>query len=393
LTPRICGTTVALALHPKDAPTDKKSISRPVAVLAALAGLMLGAPAAAEAQLEVDYECTPAPLDCSGWYQSKVSITWTVLPAPPTSTVLAGCQNKTLTSDTPGSTEFCSARLGAGKSTEEVTITIDQTPPVVTRGQPARGADFNGWYNRPVAVAFSGSDLTSGIASCTSPTFGGPDGGAAFVFGTCMDNAGNVSSPFGYGLSYDANAPPLSDLEAAAGDRRVTVSWETSGDTKSVQVVRSPGLGSEQASVVFNGPGRKFHDDRVANGRRYVYEVNLTDAAGNAADETVASVPHPHLVSPARLKAFTPGKPPVLRWTPVRRATYYNVQLFRGGRKILSAWPTDASYRMKTRWRYLGKRRRLVPGRYRWVVWPGYGTRSKSNYGKRLGPKTFRVSR
>jgi hypothetical protein len=35
----------------------------------------------------------------------------------------------------------------------------------------------------------------------------------------------------------------------------------------------------------------------------------------------------------------------------------------------------------------------LAPGRYRWVVWPGFGPRSKSNYGQALGPRTFRVSR
>jgi hypothetical protein len=355
-----------------------------------VAGLLLAAPTAAEAVPSVLVECTPAPADCSGWYRSNVSIDWTVLPS--TATVVAGCQDKTLTTDTAGTTEFCSAKDGP-TVTLEVPMTIDKTPPVVTGGQPVRAADVNGWYNRPVAVAFTGRDLTSGIDSCTTPTYSGPDGAAALVFGTCIDKAGNVSSPFGLGLSFDATAPPLSDLQAAAGDRRVTVSWQTTGATESVQVVRTPGLGSEQASVVFSGPGRKFQDDRVANGRRYVYEVSVTDAAGNGQDDTVAVVPRPHLVSPAALKVFKPAKPPLLRWTPIRRASYYNVQLFRNGRKILSAWPTEASYRLKKRWRYLGQRRRLVPGRYRWVVWPGYGPRSKSDYGTRLGPKSFRVSR
>jgi hypothetical protein len=27
------------------------------------------------------------------------------------------------------------------------------------------------------------------------------------------------------------------------------------------------------------------------------------------------------------------------------------------------------------------------------VVWPGFGPRSKSNYGEPLGPRSFRVSR
>ena len=31
--------------------------------------------------------------------------------------------------------------------------------------------------------------------------------------------------------------------------------------------------------------------------------------------------------------------PPLLRWKKVRRAHYYNVQLYRGRTKVLSIWP------------------------------------------------------
>jgi hypothetical protein len=347
----------------------------------------------AEAVPSVTFKCTPAPQDCSGWYRSNVTIDWTVLPAPPTSAII-GCQDKTLTTDTTGSNEYCSANDGGPADvTVQLKIKVDKTPPVVTGGQPARGADFNGWYNHPVAIAFSGSDLTSGVDSCTAPTYGGPDSGAASVFGTCVDKAGNVSSPFGYGLSYDATAPPLAELKAVAGDRRVNVRWQTTGEAASLEVVRTPGLGSAGSSVVFRGPGSKFEDTAVKNRKRYVYQVRVGDAAGNVQGQAVAAVPRPHLVAPARLTAFTPGRPPLLRWTPVRRASYYNVQVFRNGRKVLSAWPTKARYQMKRRWTYRGQRRRLRVGRYRWVVWPGYGRRSKSDYGDRLGPMTFRVRR
>ena len=74
-------------------------------------------------------------------------------------------------------------------------------------------------------------------------------------------------------------------------------------------------------------------------------------------------------------------------------AGYYNVQLYRGSRKILSAWPKRAQYRLKARWTYRGERRRLGPGRYRWMVWPGYGKRSKANFGKRIVSSTFQVKR
>jgi hypothetical protein len=86
-------------------------------------------------------------------------------------------------------------------------------------------------------------------------------------------------------------------------------------------------------------------------------------------------------------------EPPVLRWKRVRRATYYNVQLYRRHRKILSRWPRRSSLRLQRQWRYKGTRRRLAPGRYRWYVWPGYGRRSAKRYGRLLGKSTFTVVR
>ena len=91
----------------------------------------------------------------------------------------------------------------------QLKIKVDQTPPVVTGGQPARAADANGWYNHAVAVAFAGSDLTSGVEACTATTYGGPDSASASVPGTCIDRAGNVSAPLGYGLKYDETAPTV----------------------------------------------------------------------------------------------------------------------------------------------------------------------------------------
>lgn len=81
------------------------------------------------------------------------------------------------------------------------------------------------------------------------------------------------------------------------------------------------------------------------------------DAAGNADGETAVAVPvatgpdvappgptaptgpqaprSPHLIGPRTGALVRPGRPPLLRWTPVRGARYYNLQLWRRG-KILS---------------------------------------------------------
>ena len=44
---------------------------------------------------------------------------------------------------------------------------------------------------------------------------------------------------------------------------------------------------------------------------------------------------------------------------------------FRGKRKVLSRWPRTNELQLKRRWRFAGKSRRLVAGRYCWYVWPG----------------------
>ena len=449
-------------LGPFDAPASR---ARGIAVIVAVVSMVLlfGAPDA-EAVPSVSFKCTPAPQNCSGWYRSDVTIEWTVVPA---TSVVDGCTRRTITIDTSGANQVCVADDGEARVAVDFRIKLDKTAPVVTGGAPARGADVNGWYNHAVPIAFSGTDQTSGIAACTSTTYGGPDSTAASLAGTCTDNAGNVSSPFPYGLRYDETAPlvagasperspnaagwfnrpvrfdvagidatagiadcpavtyggadsatasftgtcrdqagntasrtfglkydstppPILGLEATIGDRRVAVEWTTTADAESLEIARTPGRGSEPTSVVFRGPGERFVDRTVRNGVRYVYELRLGDAAGNGGSRTVSAVPGYRLVSPAVVRV---ERPPLLRWTPVRGARYYNLQVFRGGRKILSVWPSRPRYKLTSRWSYGGKIRRLVPGRYRWRVWPGYGPRSKGDYGKQIGPRTFTLVR
>ena len=73
------------------------------------------------------------------------------------------------------------------------------------------------------------------------------------------------------------------------------------------------------------------------------------------------------------------------------RASYFNVQVWRGNRKLLSAWPDAARYRLSRSWTYEGRVERLVPGVYTWYVWPGIGTRAAARYGPMLGKSTFIV--
>ncbi|MHB1835821.1 MAG: hypothetical protein ACYCXW_12710, partial [Solirubrobacteraceae bacterium] len=186
---------------------------------------------------------------------------------------------------------------------------------------------------------------------------------------------------------------PVLKVAATPGDRSVTLLWQTStglAPLASLQVVRSPGLSGAAATVLPAGSGSGSYDDsRVYRRVRYRYTLTATDQAGNVTVQSVVVRPGPQLLSPAS-EARVSG-PPLLTWTAVPKASYYNVQLFRG-HKLLSTWPTHPRLQLKRRWRFSGQLHRLRPGRYRWYVWPGFGRRAAADYGRAVGSGVFVVT-
>jgi hypothetical protein len=114
------------------------------------------------------------------------------------------------------------------------------------------------------------------------------------------------------------------------------------------------------------------------------------DRAGNYA---VRTIPVRFRASGAKASITRANSRRVLRWKPVQHASYYNVQLYRGGKKILSTWPTGTHLRLRRSWSYAGHHFRLKPGRYRWYVWPGYGARSAARYGRMIAARTLKIHR
>jgi hypothetical protein len=349
--------------------------------LAAAAGLPQGAAAVPT----ISFSCTPAPSNCEGWYRAPVTVHWDW---GPSGAPHVGCDsNDPVTADTASDVRSCEVTDGVTIKVS-VPLKVDMTPPLVTGATPSRPADANGWYRSPLQVAFTGTDATSGLFGCTSAGYGGPDGSAT-VAGTCTDNAGNVSAPSAFGLRYDTTAPSVKKVDAVAGDGVVRLRWAVTGAT-TVQVWRSPGRAGAARSLLDTRPSGTVNDRGVRNGRRYDYSVRATDDAGNATTRVDSVVPGRRLLGPA------PGaqvdEPPLLRWTEVRHARYYNVQLFRNGRKVLSAWPAKPRLQLERSWRFGGDRFRLKPGLYRWLVWPGRGSRAKSDYGPLIGRRNFTIA-
>jgi hypothetical protein len=235
-----------------------------------------------------------------------------------------------------------------------------------------------------VGFSVAAADATSGLAGCDPLTYAGPDSAAAVVHGTCRDRAGNVASR-AFSLPFDATPPALGTVRTFPADGVVRLDWAAAGASE-VEVARSPGRRGEARTVLHRGPGTRLIDRAVRNGRRYEYALTAVDQAGNVATKAIGVTPGPRLLAPAARARL--DSPPVLRWTPVRGARYYNVQLFHEGRKVLSAWPSRPRLALRASWRYRG-RRRLEPGRYRWLVWPGEGPRSRNEYGAAIGRRSF----
>lgn len=330
------------------------------------------------------------PPDANGWYRDAVRVDFVGDDAKPGIDVsgIDSCTSAVYVGpDTGGGTltGTCRDRAGNVSSPGAFSLRFDATPPEVTAMAPTRPPDHGRWYTRPVAFAVSGADATSGIAACDPLVHDGPDAEASVVRGVCRDLAGNVGTR-AVTVAYDATPPALDTVKVRLGDRVVRLNW-AAADASKVRVVRSPGRGGDERTELHDGGGTSLTDRRVRNGRRYEYRLSAVDRAGNESSRTVKVVPRPRLISPANRARV--DRPPVLRWTPVRGADYYNVQLWRGKRKVLSTWPSRARLELKRAWRYFGKRR-LQPGvEYRWLVWPGAGPRALNDYGRLIGRRKF----
>jgi hypothetical protein len=335
----------------------------------------LALPSGAAAQRSISHSCdTPTSSDsCQRWYTgASVSLQWTWSPL---GTLISGCQNATFTAEAVVE-RSCTVEWPDTSITQKIWIGIDRTPPQLVGVTPGRPANPNGWFNRPVQLTFQGTDATSGVASCSSMTYGGPDGLGVPIAGSCSDVAGNVGSGT-LPINYDATAPRQPSVGVLPGNKQVSLEWSAPPDALA-QVVRS--RKGAKPVVVFTGASEHLTDHRLHNGRRYRYIVTLIDQAGNRSADAASAVP---TTSPLLLPAHGARvhSAPTLVWKPVRGARYYNAQLLRRGHKILTRWPRGPHLQLH----------KLIPARYCWYVWPGFGKRSERRYGKLLGKSCFTV--
>jgi HYR domain len=185
--------------------------------------------------------------------------------------------------------------------------------------------------------------------------------------------------------------PPddVTGVKVKVGSKLVRIRWKNpkAKDFAYVLITRSLPTPGSQPTTVYRGKGVQLVDRKVTNGISYRYVIVAFDETGNASGGVAAAAtPRRQLLtSPAdgaRVK-----KPPTLVW--IGKASFFNVQLFRGNTKVLSAWPTKTTYALKKTWKFDRRRYRMSAGVYRWYVWPAFGTRSKPEYGGLLGTSAF----
>src|SRR6266566_8343649 len=212
----------------------------------------------------------------NGWYKDPVKVTWS---GSDTTSGIASCPNSA-TYSTPDSANaalsaICTDQAGNSSSTS-FPLKYDSTLPVAGSASPARPPDVNGWYNHQVSLNWSGSDATSGPASCTSLSYNGPDGSSVAPSGTCTDQAGNTSTPLTLPspIQFDATAPTEIRAAPARGPdhngwytQPVAITWSGSDPTSGI---------AGCSSLTYSGP------DSGSAGPT----GGCTDKAGNTASAT-----------------------------------------------------------------------------------------------------------
>jgi hypothetical protein len=148
--------------------------------------------------------------------------------------------------------------------------------------------------------------------------------------------------------------------------------------------------GAPPRKLVYRGKATKYTNRRFQNGQYYRYAIVGYDHAGNASREVVFAVPASALLRSPRDGKIV-RKPPRCQWQKVVNASFYNIQIYYGARKVLSAWPISPKLTLTRSWLYAGQTFRLKKGTYRWYVWPAFGPRARSRYGQLLGYASFRV--
>jgi hypothetical protein len=230
------------------------------------------------------------------------------------------------------------------------------------------------------------------FASCTSQQAYTQLGDGSYLFTVRATNSiGNISVA-SFGWVVDTTPPAqVRQLRSSFGSGWVRLSWRnpTDVDYKRVSIWRRK-VGASSWKLVATRKGRTtFLDDTVPNDTRFEYGLRSVDRARNASPRAKIDGRASRILKPAFGSLH--DSRPLIDWTFVRDAAFFNLQLWRDRRKILSVWPVRSAHRLPANWRYNGKRYSLRSDRYRVYVWAAFGSKPHTHYGPLLGWTEFRM--
>jgi hypothetical protein len=326
--------------------------------------------------------------------------------------------------------------IGGTANSPGLTVVVDTHNPTATVA--VSGQDANGVVKGTVGVVGTSADAVSGVASsvlhvgAVGACPAGPvlsatwdttasANGAYAVCNVVTDNAGHVAIaavtvtvanalPPVAAPAAAANSAPI--VAVAGGDKADTVA--PGAPTKlSVVLPRAKNAGAGKLRVTL-----RWVKPTAADLDRVVVVLNLKRAPHDPADGDVVylglgtsaalklragqtgyvalfAYDHSGNVSKAArrvvsLASFIPLRPltgsvldaaPRLTWQAKKGTDYYNVQLFRNGRRVLVGWPSHASYVVPAG--------ALLPGTYVWFVWPAVKRGDSAAFGDLIGRATF----
>jgi hypothetical protein len=288
------------------------------------------------------------------------------------------------------------------------TWTVDTVAPdtAITSSPPASSSSASANFTFTSSEAgstFACSLDAGGITPCGSPTtYSGLGDGAHTFRVEAVDAAGNAdATPATYSWQIAGVGPATKDtrppgnvkrLKRKVGYGSLRLSWARPSDSDfdHVAVFVSTSAKSLPRTPVYKGRAGRYTNKRFKNGLYYRYAVVSYDHAGNASRGAGAVVPPSILLRSPRDGRRVHG-PPLLVWNAVAKARFYNVQLYYGLQKVLSAWPNQPKRKLSRSWLYGGRQFQLRRGIYHWYVWPAFGPRAKARYGQLLGQSTFSV--
>ena len=278
--------------------------------------------------------------------------------------------------------------LAAADDTLKTTITSGPADP-----SASSTATFTFVSNDPEAQFACALD-SEAFRGCTSPLTrtGIPDGRhTLFVFS--IVGRDRERTPAYLTWTVDTVPPaPAAAVHAAVGYQRLALSWTPAADTDHVVITRSTNVKQVTGTQVYSGAAHRYHERKFDNGGYHRYTIVSYDKAGNASAPAVVAVkPSALLLAPSDGALVRVKRPPLLRWRSIPGARYYNVQLWRGSHKLLSAWPLKTRFKVSRAWTYQQHHFRLKPGRYTWYIWPSMRRLPAVAYGPLAGQSTFRV--